>query len=52
MMSIVFMRGERVSPKAAVIPDVSRQAVVMAEQDRFAIADLVQLGRKGALERP
>ena len=24
----------------------------MAEQDRFAIADLGQLGRKGALERP
>src|SRR6185437_12826661 len=52
VMSIVFMRGERGSSKAAVILDVSRQAIVMAEQDRFAIADLGQLGRKRALERP
>src|SRR4029077_8727398 len=52
VVSIVFMRGERESSKAAVIVDVSSQAIVMAEQDRFAIADLGQLGRKGALERP
>src|SRR5581483_4439152 len=52
MVSIVFMRGERVSSKAAVVLDVSCQAIVMAEQDRFAIADLGQLGRKRSLERP
>src|SRR5947209_18798960 len=46
------MRGERESSKAAVIGDVSSQAIVMAEQDRFTIADLGQFGRKGALERP
>src|SRR4029077_12675392 len=52
VVSIMFMRGERVSSKAAVILDVSRQAIVMADQNRFAIADLGQLGRKRALERP
>ena len=45
VMSVVLVGRDGVAPEAGVAPDVERQAVVMAEQDAFAITAEQQLRR-------
>jgi hypothetical protein len=52
VMSVVLVRGKRISAKAVVLSHVGRQAIVVAEEDRFSIASQHQLGRNRAVESP
>src|SRR6476620_7265463 len=38
MVSVVLVRRNRVASETAVLRDISRKLVVMAEDDRFAVA--------------
>ncbi|MCY1420494.1 hypothetical protein D9M71_361160 [compost metagenome] len=48
----MFVGGEGVQAEAAVGRRVDGQCVVMAEQDRLAVAHYQQLGREGPVEGP
>src|SRR5689334_9637762 len=52
VVSVVLVRGKRVSAKAIVLRHVGRQAIVVAEQDRFSVASQHQLGRNSTVESP
>ncbi|MNN47683.1 hypothetical protein D3C81_1621160 [compost metagenome] len=51
-VTVVLVGGEGVQAEAGVGRRVDRQGVVMAHQDRLAIAHHQQLGREGAVEGP
>ena len=52
VVAVVLVRGKRVSSEAVVLRHVSRQPVVVTEQDWFSIAAQHQLGRNGPIEGP
>ena len=52
VMAVVLVRRDRVAPEAAVLRHVGRQAVVVAEDQRLAVARLHELRRNRAVERP
>src|SRR6185312_3122725 len=52
VVSIVLVGGDGVTSKTAVLRDISRKQVVMAEDDRFAVTANRQLGRNGSVESP
>ena len=52
MVTVVLMGRNGVAAKTIVLRDISRQAVVMAEENCLAIPGFHQLGRNGAVECP
>src|SRR5476651_2843089 len=52
VVAVVFVGGNGVTPKAVVGSFVSRQLVVMAENQRFAVLAHNQLWRNRSLECP
>src|ERR1700760_2325191 len=52
VMSVVFVRGNRVTTKAVVLCYICRQAVVMAEKNRLTVTALNQIRRNSAVKGP
>ena len=52
VMAVVLVRGNGVAAEPVVLRNIERQTVVVAEQNRLAIASDDQLGRNGAVECP
>src|SRR5262249_47620659 len=52
VMPVVLVDRDRVPSEAAVLGNVERQPVVVAEEDGLAVADLHQLGWQRPVERP
>ena len=52
VVPVVLVGADRMPPEATIHPDIRRQFVVMAEQDRFAITPQHQFRRDGSVESP
>src|SRR6185312_14468978 len=52
MVTVVLVGGNGVASEAVVRVHISRQPVVMAEQDRLTVTALNQVRRNGAVEGP
>ena len=52
VVTVVLVCGDRVQPKSAIGGRVDRQHVVVAEQDRLAVARHQQFWRQGAVKGP
>jgi len=52
VVAIMIVGRDRVDPEAAVLRDVERELIAVAEEDGLAVAADEQLGRDGPVERP